>query len=131
MLLVVVGLSALGSGAQNAAADPPKRRQIDVPDADREQATQALGKRLKDPTTGAPAMGGGWSAGMVIDPGPLADAQPYPRGMVIAPPDPGDRMVIPPGERGLPGPQNLAERLVHGLDRGVSSVLELVMPRHL
>jgi hypothetical protein len=39
----------------------------------------------------APHDQGGFS-GIVIDPGPCPDAGPYPRGMVIAPLDPGDRM---------------------------------------
>jgi hypothetical protein len=34
---------------------------------------------------------GGFS-GVIITPPPIADALPYPRGMVIAPPDTGDRM---------------------------------------
>jgi hypothetical protein len=38
-----------------------------------------------------PAPGSG-DRGSVIEPPPIADAQPYPRGMVIAPPEVGDRM---------------------------------------
>ena len=68
---------------------------------------------------------------MVIEPKPGPDAKPYPRGMVIEPPDVGDSMGIPAGGLGLPGPRSLAARLVRGLDRGVGSVLDLVMPSHL
>jgi hypothetical protein len=38
-----------------------------------------------------PADHGGFS-GIVIVPAPIQDALPYPRGMVVAPPDTGDRM---------------------------------------
>ena len=120
----MLGLLVAGS----AIADP---RTIDVPATDHEAATQPLGRRPQTPATGAKAFGGGWAAGMVIEPKHERDAEPYPRGMVIEPPDVGDSIGIPPGGLGLPGPRTWAARLVRGLDRGVGSVLDVIIPSHL
>lgn len=51
--------------------------------------------------SGAPAFGGGWSAGIVIAPEPHPDARPWPLGMVIEAPDVNDPIAIPPGCDGL------------------------------
>lgn len=114
-----------------AHADPAPTPRLIAPPADHEAATQGLGIRPKDPATGAPGLRGGWAIGNVIDPGVHPDARPYPRGMVIAPPDTGDAMGLPPGGLGLPGPRGVVARLLRGLDHGVGKLFELVIPSHL
>jgi hypothetical protein len=67
----------------------------------------------------------------VITPPAHADMAPYPRGMVITPPDPHDDMVVAPGARGLPAP-SLSKQLGAGLHRslelGVDALTELLRP---
>jgi hypothetical protein len=47
---------------------------------------------IRDGERADPPAEHGGDPGIIITPRPTADAQPYPRGMVIAPPDVGDRM---------------------------------------
>lgn len=70
-----------------AGADPPR------PDVTVAAPGPALATLEHQPTrspTTATSQGG--FSGIIITPPALADARPYPGGMVIAPPDTGDRM---------------------------------------
>jgi hypothetical protein len=61
-----------------------------------------------------PAERGG-DLGFIIVPKPITDAQPYPRGMVIAPPDVGDRMANLVASPWTWGSRSLWQRLEDGL----------------
>jgi len=102
----------------SAAADPIPRKP-DPAEALRPQARSSEGavastadaaRTQANPSRCSPGM-----ACVIIDPGPFADARPYPRGMVIAPPDTGDRMANPlePWWRSMS--RELWQRLDHGL----------------
>jgi hypothetical protein len=60
----------------------------------------------------------------IIVPAPMTDALPYPRGMVIAPPDVGDRMVLirPPPAWGS---------LWWRIERVVDAIWSALQPPHL
>jgi hypothetical protein len=90
-----------------ASADP-KPIKVEIPPI----ATVTQSDRI-------PAFGGGYVFGNVIDPGPHPDAQPFPRGMVIQPPDTGDHNVIVPGTRGL----------LEDVQTGIIGVIKLLFPR--
>jgi hypothetical protein len=73
-----------------------------------------------------PADHGGFS-GIVIVPRPMQDALPYPRGMVIEPPETGDRMA-----NVLTRPWTWSMRsLWQRLGDGASALWGAVVPRHL
>jgi hypothetical protein len=114
--------------AGSAAAEPANRKVL--PSLGSEETwLDRLGLLTHDKTTGALAIDGGRATGIVIDPGPHLDARPYPRGMVIAPPDPRDHNVLVPGTMSLPGPaRTWTERMFDWLNFGVGSVLDLVLP---
>jgi hypothetical protein len=80
-------------------------------------------------TTQTPGVNGAMASGIVIDPGPHGDARPWPYGMLIHPPDTGDRNVLVLGSDDLPGPlpDTLSGRLTRKLDAGVGTMLELLM----
>ena len=64
---------------------------------------------------------------VIIDPGPFVDAQPYPRGMVIAPPATGDRMLIPlePWWKSIP------RALWQHLDKDLATIWSALQPASL
>lgn len=73
-----------------------------------------------------PADHGGFS-GIVIVPAPMPDALPYPRGMVIAPPDTGDRMA-----NVLTRPWTWSTRsLWQRLGDGAGAIWSALVPQHL
>jgi len=73
-----------------------------------------------------PADHGGFS-GIVIVPAPIQDALPYPRGMVVAPPDTGDRMA-----NVLTRPWTWSTRsLWQRLGDGASAIWDALTPQHL
>jgi hypothetical protein len=73
-----------------------------------------------------PADHGGFS-GIVIVPKPMQDDQLYPRGMVIVPPDTGDRMA-----NVLTRPWTWSTRsLWQRLGDGIGAIWSAIMPRHL
>jgi hypothetical protein len=73
-----------------------------------------------------PADHGGFS-GIVIVPEPTQDALPYPRGMVIAPPDVGDRMA-----NVLTRPWSWSTRsLWQRLGDGAGAIWNALKPQHL
>jgi hypothetical protein len=83
--------------------------------------------------TGGLSFGGGFSLGSVIVPAPHPDGQPWPRGMVITPPDVGDPMAIAPGGDGLtPGerrePPTWGQRLADAVHGGIGALFGLVLP---
>jgi hypothetical protein len=82
--------------------------------------------------TGGLSFGGGFSLGTVIVPAPHPDDQPWPRGMVITPPDVGDPMAIVPGGDGLPpgerrAPPTWGKRLADAVHGGIGTLIELMM----
>ena len=80
-------------------------------------------------TTVHPSMGGGTSLGIVVEPPPHPDARPWPRGMVVRPPDVKDRNVIEPGKKGLGGGNpTMGRRLLDGIDDSVDAIWSLVLP---
>jgi hypothetical protein len=73
-----------------------------------------------------PADRGGYS-GIVIVPAPMPDALPYPRGMVVAPPDTGDRMA-----NVLTRPWTWSTRsLWQRLGDGAGALWDALAPQHL
>jgi hypothetical protein len=92
LLAVVVAMVS-----SSATADPtPKPGPVEARQPARGSAEHAVASTAEarqarvNPSPCAPGM-----ACVIIDPGPFVDARPYPRGMVIAPPETGDRMLIP------------------------------------
>jgi hypothetical protein len=84
-----------------------------VPSPDRWQAYQ-------------PADQGGFS-GIVVVPKPMQDALPYPRGMVITPPDTGDRM-----GNALTSPWAWASRsLWQRFGEGIDAIWSVLQPQNL
>ncbi len=68
------------------------------PRCEHARCTDALRASLEPPAV---------ALGRIIVPGPFADAAPWPRGMVIAPPETGDRMafgVVPAPGAAVPHP---------------------------
>lgn len=65
----------------------------------------------------------------MITPPVHADAQSWPRGMLMRPADPHDDNVIAPGTDHLPGTRPLGQRLWRGLDQGLGTLFELLLPR--
>lgn len=110
-----------------AIAEPPQTIRIEpVP------ATPALPKPGSI-GTGAPGVDDVWASGIVIAPPEHADAAPWPRGMIMTPPDPRDDNVLELGTRQLrlraPEPDRpWAARLSRGLADGIRGALELVKP---
>jgi hypothetical protein len=120
------------------SADPkPKPKpnvQVTVPDLVDEM-------RARSPTRpgtvgGGVGITGEWSSGIVVDPGPHRDAEPFGEGgMVIAPPDVGDQMALELGtnqlrshDQRLPWwPRDLSRQL----GRGMQKFWELVLPKQL
>jgi hypothetical protein len=103
-------LLAIAFLASPALADPATPASGSATEAATGSALVTHGREYPEP----PAERGG-DPGFVIAPRPTADAQPYPRGMVIATPDVGDRManqVAPPWTRGS---RSLWQRLEDGL----------------
>jgi len=94
-----------GSMSWMIGADPGKRAWT-LPPGTLDDAVQAV--RPPEPAgngSGAPAMGGGWARGVMIEPAEHPDARPWPLGMVIHPGKTKDPMVIPPGGDGLQSPK--------------------------
>jgi len=81
-------------------------------------------------TTKSPGIDGTDSSGIVIDPGPHADARPYPYGIWIRPPDIGDHNVLELGTDRLATGESsaLSARLSRGLDQSVDKLFELILP---
>lgn len=82
-------------------------------------------------TAKVPGMSGVPAAGIVIETDPGGDARPWPHGSWIKTPDIGDANVLELGTDRLPGlPRSggLAARLSRGLDAGVGTLLDLVLP---
>jgi hypothetical protein len=78
-----------------------------LPAADLADAIKAIEQaRAAGHLGGAPAFGGGWAVGVMIDPERHPDAREYPLGMVITPPNIRDHMVIPLGCDGLVPPED-------------------------
>ena len=70
---------------------------------------------IRDRERADPPAPRGGDPGLVIVPAPTTDAQPYPRGMVIAPPAVGDRMANLVARPWTWGSQSLWQRLEDGL----------------
>jgi hypothetical protein len=106
-----------------AGADPAAR-----PDATTAAPTgPALATFERQPmrSTTTPTHLGGFS-GLVITPPPIADALPYPGGMVIAPPDTGDRM------NGFIAPWALnPQALWQHVTRGLGTIWDVLQPQTL
>lgn len=132
MLAVLI---AVAVAVAPAYAEPPQPR----PDSKAAPALQDVmptAPRPSDNTTGGLSFGGGFSAGIVITPPGHPDAQPWPKGMFITPPDPRDPMAIVLGTEGLPqperrGPAAWGQRLADAVHGGIGAVLELMVPRSL
>lgn len=69
----------------------------------------------------------GGDPGILVVPEPVADAQPYPRGMVIAPPEVGDRMAIALARPWLWSSRSLWQRL----EDSVGAVWNALQSPHL
>ncbi len=105
-----------------AAADPPARgpsKVIEAPAWEWEP--------LAHPTTKVPGMKGADSLAVVIEPGSHGDARPWPHGMLIQPPDTGDRNAIEPGTSYLPTSDKLSVKLARTLDLGVGHFLDWLL----
>jgi hypothetical protein len=86
-----------------------------------------------DQVTSGPAFGGGSASGIVITPPPHPDDQPWPRGMIITPPDVNDPIAIAPDGDGLsPGkprePASWSKRFTDAVQDGIDAMIELMMP---
>jgi hypothetical protein len=84
---------------------------------------------------GAPSWDGGFSLGRILTPPVHADAAPWPRGMVITPPDVNDPMAIEPGTNALRlGKRRvlaLPRELSRGFQDGADRFWDLVLPRNM
>jgi hypothetical protein len=130
-------------------AQPPAPRATPAPDPDPAQRSKGQPRVLppaslqdvmpKEPkgsgkVTGGMSLGGGFSSGMVVVPPPHPDDRPWPRGMVIEPPDVNDPIAIVPGTDGLApgkrnGPETWSKRLADAVHDGIGTIVELVAPR--
>jgi hypothetical protein len=123
LLLVMV----LGAGS--AAADPEAK-----PDAKPRGPSKTVEVKPwtppARPTTKTPGMNGNMASGIVIPTDPGGDARRWPSGMWIPTPDVGDHNVLVPGTNGLSDgrPSTLSGRISRGLEAGVGSFLDLVLP---
>lgn len=88
-----------------------------------------------DHNTGGPSMDGGHSMGIVIQPPPHADAQPWPHGAQMSPPETGDRMLIASGTSALASDLRAAtgwsKRFVDAVVQRAGELVELVLPRSI
>jgi len=84
---------------------------------------------------GAPSMDGGRAAGVVIEPPAHPDAEPWPYGIVMTPPEVRDRMLIVPGTNTLSSELRVAtswaKRLADTVVERASALAGLVLPRSL
>lgn len=121
LLLVMV----LGTGS--ATADPPAKPNPFGPSKTIEVKPWEPPAR---PTTKTPGMNGNMASGIVIPTDPGGDAQRWPYGMWIPTPDVGDKNVLVPGTNGLSDGSSsaLSARLSRGLDDGVGSFLQWLLP---
>lgn len=85
------------------------------------------------PAIGGPSFGGGVSAGIVIVPEKHPDAEPWPKGMVIKPPDVNDPMAIIPGTDQMPegrprASASWSRSLADVVGDGIGTLFELILP---
>ena len=139
-LLVSAPVLAWLAAAATAVADPkpaspkpstPPANAVGAPGADPwTPAEDWLDFSRKPPanmTTQSPSLGGGYSAGVVIDPGDHPDARLHPYGMVFHPPDVHDPMVLEPGTKGLTdGSRSFGQRLADGIRTGADTLWGLM-----
>jgi hypothetical protein len=80
-------------------------------------------------------MDGGRSAGVIIEPPAHLDAQAWPYGIVMAPPEVRDRMLIAPGTNTMSSELRVAtswgKRLVDAAVDRAGKLLEAMLPRSL
>lgn len=109
-------LLVLALAAGHAGADPKTLPNSAIP-----EGTPPVQHKLPDVATRTPGIDGP-VRGIVIDPGEHADARPWPRGMVIHPPDPRDPMVLRLGER------HLGQRVLDVVNDGFDLLGRLLRP---
>jgi len=90
--------------------------------------------KAPDKVTGGMSLDGGFAAGTIVVPPPHPDDQPWPKGMVITPPDVNDPIAIPPGTDGLaPGkpapPATWSKRMADAMLGGIGKIVDLVVPQ--
>ena len=108
-----------------AAADPPAK--APRPPGPSKVVEVEPWKPPPRATTKSPGINGAAASGIVIDPGPQADARPWPYGAMIRPPDVGDHNVLVPGSDGLPDSDALSARLARGFDLGLGRAFEWLL----
>ena len=121
--LIVIALGTSGAAADPPKAEPGKPVVIEIP-----------GTVKKTPSTRTPGMDGANATGRVMVPDEHPDAQEWPNGMVIKPPETGDNNVIIPGTNMLPWWNNRREppvtkQLFDGFQNGVGQMFQLLVPK--
>jgi hypothetical protein len=117
-------LLAIAFVTSSAMADPANPTSPPVAGAGSGSAIATLDLERPHPDTSADR---GGDPSIIIVPTPMADAQHYPRGMVIAPPDIGDRMA-----NQLPSPLAWTSRsLWQRLEDGLGAAWNALRPPHL
>jgi hypothetical protein len=115
-----------------APAPAPNRRPPAPPPASLQDVTPRSDKPTGNGTGGL-SLDGGFSSSTVILPPLHPDARPWPRGMVMQPPEGYDDMAIAPGTDALPSADRptWASRLADALHSRLDALLDLVLPRML
>jgi len=110
-------LLVLTLAAGHAGADPKTLPNSAIP-----EGTPPVQQKLPDVAKTTPGVGGP-VRGIIIDPGEHADARPWPRGMVIHPPDTRDPMVLDLG-----GDPHLGQRILGVINDGFDMLGRLLRP---
>jgi hypothetical protein len=124
-------LVAMAFAVPSASADPPKAPPIPAPvpvpvptpvPVPAKPSVKPVEPIVISPgiRTLTPSIGGGYSAGIVLEPKDHPDMQPWPRGMVIKPPDVDPKMLLDL-DFGLDDPASKASRLF-------GTILNLLVP---
>ena len=119
LVLVLAVAPAAGDPPAKPAPAKPAPPVVDVPEATSGDAWATL----PNVKPAHPGLGGGTSTGFVIDPGPHPDMQPYPRGMVIKPPDIDGRMLLDLDDR-----TTGVGKLFNDVKVSVGTILHLLVP---
>ena len=111
--------------------DPQRQPQILPPVT----LADAMSKIPNVTADGSPSMDGGRAAGVIIEPPAHPDAEPWPYGIVMTPPEVRDRMLIAPGTNTLSSElraaTSWAKRLADTVVERASALAGLVLPRSL
>ena len=116
MRVFTLGL-VLALAAGHAGADPKTLPNSAIP-----EGTPPVQEKLPDVATRTPGFAGP-VRGLIIDPGQHPDARPWPRGMVIHPPDTRDPMALDLG-----GERHLGQRALDLVNEGFGALGRLLRP---